>query len=162
MQPNDIDKLKKQCKMTRIAGWFFLETIFIYGFIVFVFVQRPHEPTMVSDAAGAQKYLYYILSIGSCLMIPVLKPMIISGHSLPKEYREVKLNYSQLTVRLVSATIVSYALAEIPVIFGIILSLSTHRMADFYILAALSFGALLVSLPKYEEWEAQVKKLVPF
>ena len=96
-----------------------------------------------------------------CLMILVLNPVIINGRGLPKEYREVKPDYPQAASKLLTATIISYALAEVPAFFGLVLALLTHQMKDFYILAAVSFGLILVNLPKWEEWENGIKKIIP-
>ena len=160
MQSNEIDKLKIQHKIAKGIGLFFLSSIFLYGFAAYWFLNRPQEPTFVSDAAGMQKYLYFLLSAISCCMIPVLKPVIINGRGLPKEYREVKPDYPQAASRLLTATIISYALAEVPAFFGLVLALLTHQMKDFYILAAVSFGLILVNLPKWEEWENGIKKMI--
>lgn len=60
--------------------------------------------------------------------------------------------------RLRSASILTAAFAEIPVIFGLILFIVGRESSDFYILLVVSIYMLVRHFPRREQWESYVRR----
>ena len=145
--------------MAQLMWWTILSSIVLMGCVAYLLRQETLFSPIISDAAKMQRYLYYGLSLMSVCAIPILKPLMISGKSFPKEYHRGELTLPQISTRLYVSSMVAYVLCETPTVFGLILTILTHNMNDFFLLGALSFLSLLANLPKYEEWEGWVRNL---
>ncbi len=66
-------------------------------------------------------------------------------------------NPETLVNRLRSATIVTFALCEIPAILGLVMFLLGGSTKDFYSLALVSLAFMVLYFPRYRHWEAWVQ-----
>ena len=62
--------------------------------------------------------------------------------------------------KLKTANIVAYAIAEIPVVLGLVLFMFTGNRHDFYALGAFSLLAMILYYPKMHHWEAWLQRKV--
>jgi hypothetical protein len=60
--------------------------------------------------------------------------------------------------RLRTATIITAAFAEVPVIFGLVLFILGRQTSDFYILLVISIYMLVRHFPRREQWEEYVRR----
>lgn len=60
--------------------------------------------------------------------------------------------------RLRTASIITAAFAEVPVIFGLVLFILGRESSDFYILLVVSIYMLVRHFPRKEQWESYVRR----
>ena len=60
--------------------------------------------------------------------------------------------------RLRTASIITAAFAEVPVIFGLVLFVFGRQSGDFYILLVVSLYMLVRHFPRKDQWEAYVRR----
>ncbi len=60
--------------------------------------------------------------------------------------------------RLRTASIITAAFAEVPVIFGLVLFILGRQTSDFYILLLVSIYMLVRHFPRREQWESYVRR----
>ena len=60
--------------------------------------------------------------------------------------------------RLRTASIITAAFAEVPVIFGLVLFILGRQTTDFYILLVVSLYMLVRHFPRKEHWDAYMKR----
>lgn len=62
-----------------------------------------------------------------------------------------------LLTKLRVATLVTFALCEVPALLGLALFLSGSLHREFYIYLACSVAAMMIYFPRYEHWEGFVR-----
>jgi len=122
---------------------------------VFRMSHAPAEgpPGVPASPLGLVRYAAWIASAVVVVVLPGLKRMLLTRR--PDETRQRSI------ARLTLATVAVGGLAEFPAVAGFVLVILGGLFLDFYLLASLSLGLLLVNVPRYEAWEAWLATPAP-
>jgi len=103
------------------------------------------------------RYPLYVLGLVACLAVLLLRRRLFepaavvrraAGHGLP-----------EVLSALSSNQILVFAVAEVPVVFGLALYFVGGYLLDFYLLAAVSLLAFSLAFPSPREWEQALRAL---
>lgn len=130
----------RQLAIARLLFFNFASALVIYGFIV----HKILPAAVQANPAPPQRVLFYGLS--ALLAVGVwMAPRVFIQKVLPTPL-------PQLGQKVLTFHIFTYALAEAPAVFGLILAYSSHEKSDFYRLAVWSMVLLVLVFPKKEFW----------
>lgn len=90
-------------------------------------------------------YVLYGLAI-----LPFIVPHLIKRHVIAAARDEGE---GALVIRLRTATFLSYALSEVPAVFGLVLFFLAGLNKAFYVLWFLSLLSMLLQFPRLRSWE---------
>ena len=147
--------LKKQHQVAVLAASAMVLSVFLYGGVVFL-LQRSWD-TPSGPGNPVLKPAVFSGAVLNVLMIPFLKGLILknnlsAGSEAPK-------NPEDWAPRLFTASILGFALSELPSIIGLALCLMTQNARDYWPFAALSLSAFALHFPRYSEWERRAATL---
>ena len=94
-------------------------------------------------------------------LLPIIVPHLIKRHVVAAASQEGE---GVLIIRLRIATFLSYALSEVPAVFGLLLFFLARLNTAFYVLWFLSLLSMLVQFPRLRTWEEltrQANRLSP-
>ncbi len=90
-------------------------------------------------------YVLYGLAI-----LPFIVPHLVKRHVIAAARDEGE---GALAIRLRTATFLSYALSEVPAVFGLVLFFLAGLNKAFYLLWFLSLLSMLLQFPRLRSWE---------
>jgi F0F1-type ATP synthase membrane subunit c/vacuolar-type H+-ATPase subunit K len=139
-------ELRRVYRLAVIIGVAMISSLLIYVFIVeFLKVRVPiHAPSSTVDLL---RYLFFGMAIVDFFVIKFLRGQMVSGAPSPAKIQ-----------KLLSMTILTYALCESVAIYGLILFLIGGRRFDFYSLVILSLIFFAIYFPRYAQWEEWLKE----
>jgi F0F1-type ATP synthase membrane subunit c/vacuolar-type H+-ATPase subunit K len=148
MDEKHTEDLKRVYRLATILGIAMISSLFIYALIVeFIKVKVNININFPSSMVDLLRYVFFGIAIGEFLLITFLRSRMVSGApSLAK------------IQKLLSMTILTYALCESVAIYGLILFLIGGRRFDFYSLMILSLIFFAIYFPRYAQWEEWLQK----
>jgi len=108
---------------------------------------------------GAARVVLMIFSLGELIAVPMiqrmfLKPAQIKGAVYHHDHLWPGYNRS-----LFRTSILTYAICEMPVVFGLFLYLLTRQLGDYFLFASIAVVAYTLYFPRYEQWEYELRKM---
>jgi hypothetical protein len=91
------------------------------------------------------KYLFYGLSVALIFAIKLIRGLFLK--------RNHSDDLKKLVQKLKVADVITYALCEVPAIWGLVLFLIAGAQQDFYILLFYSLALMFIYRPRYSRWE---------
>jgi len=141
MDERHSEELKRVYRLAMILGIAMISCLFIYAFIV-EFIKVNVNINLPSSMVDLLRYLFFGIAIGEFLLIKFLRSRMVSGAPSPAKIQ-----------KLLSMTILTYALCESVAIYGLILFLVGGRRFDFYSFMILSLIFFAIYFPRYAQWE---------
>ena len=156
-----MDKLKDAYRRTSIIGVAMLSTLFMY-LVVAMAIQTTQDPFggfAALEDVGLLRNIFLGLSLLQVIVIKVIKSRALSiSSTLTAPGVGEPTDPSRLVTRLVTSSIVIFALAESIAVYGLVLFFLNGNSTDFYIFLGLSFLAFVMFFPKYDQWEELAKR----
>lgn len=123
-----------------------MATLFLYPLLVeFVRAQGGLGVALSAPLIEPVRYSCYALALVALALGGAAKRVLAGG--------ELGSDMSLLLRRLQRAVLLTYGLAEVPAVLGLVLFLLAGLHADFYLLWLLSLAAMLVHFPRRTMWE---------
>lgn len=138
--------LRRAYKFSVILYAFTVFNIVVYAFLVEI-LKDTWSVSKSDDFIRSLRYLLLALAIAEFFLIKVLrKYMIRRGY--PKEH-----NLKKITELLLSIDLITCALCEAIVIYGLLLFFLSSDSINFYIFLVIGLIALGIYFPRYSRWE---------
>lgn len=149
------DILRKKHRLVKLTWFIFIVILFLYyGLIRVILASENIQMDMPEAQISLFRYLFLGISLAEFLIIRFLKSILLETKM------EGNPDVSQLVQKLLSSSIISFAFCEIPAVLGFVLTVMTQNLKECYPFFAISFVGLLFHFPKFDEWEAWMKKKV--
>ncbi len=150
-----MEELKNAYRRTAIIGIAMIATLATYILIV-VLIQATRESFEGPADASLLRNIFLFISLAMIFLIQIFRsrmfliPSVAAGEEKPSE--------KDLIQKLVSASVVKFALAESIAIFGLVLFFLTNSATDFYMFLAISLVSFTLFFPRYSQWEEWMKR----
>lgn len=138
--------LRRGYKFSVILYAFTIFNIIIYAFLVEI-LKDTWSVSKGPEFIRSLRYLLLALAIAEFFLIKVLRKYMIR-RVYPKE-----LNPKKITELLLSIDLITCALCEAIVIYGLLLFFLSSDSINFYVFLALGLIALGIYFPRYSRWE---------
>lgn len=147
------EQLQRESRIATIMYSVNFAAIFIYFVIAWMIKQNKLMVNVGSSAVDISylRYIFYILSVGSISIVPLLPRFFLSNTAKIK-------NQEMLLGKLKTLSILRGSIAEFPAVLGFISFLLSRQELDFHILCGISFTALIIFLPRRQTWEEFMNK----
>ena len=151
--PGDpVSVLKAAQRRAAIHTASMVASLFIFVIVVEVLKRRPEQLSRTGtegDEFGILRIVFYFFAISLVFFTNVVQGLILKATNTN--------DIGQLASKLTSVNIITTALAETPVLLGLVLFIGWGYHTDFYILGFVSFYLLLRHFPFYGQWEKFAK-----
>ena len=149
------DDLRKAYRITAFIGLAMIASLVIYAVVVEL-IKKQHEPfggfSPMPDTIPVLRYALLGVAAVEFPVIRMLNTLMLSG-KVPLQSSQAAVQFTPEVQRLVSASVVSYALCESVAIYGLVLFLIQGNSSDFYLFLVLSLFYFTIYFPKYGKWE---------
>jgi hypothetical protein len=103
------------------------------------------------------KYILIGITILTLFLIRPIKKIMLSGNILLQPPAQGQSRLAAPLQKLMSATIIGYALGEAVAIYGLVYYFLARNINDFYIFIIVSLFILTRHFPRYKDWENWLK-----
>jgi F0F1-type ATP synthase membrane subunit c/vacuolar-type H+-ATPase subunit K len=140
-----MDELKKTYRVVVFIGMAMIMNLFIYAALVELLKAnlKPFRGFSPTSDIEILKYLFFAIAVTEFFLIRFIRNRILS----------VKGTLSSRISKLLSVTIVTYAISESNAIFGLVLFLIGGSSLDFYTFMVISLFFYAIYFPRYNQWE---------
>jgi F0F1-type ATP synthase membrane subunit c/vacuolar-type H+-ATPase subunit K len=158
---NRADELKTAYRRTAVIGGAMMSTLFMYAVVVVAIssTRAPFEGFGSIEDGGLLRMLRNLFLGLSLLQVVAIK--IIRGRALQLPDPSSGLSINKPESRLVSTSILTFALAESIAIYGLVLFLLNGESTDFFIFLGLSLLTFILFFPRYHQWEEWMQRQQP-
>jgi hypothetical protein len=146
-----LEELKRIYRTNTIIGGAIIGSIILFLVIVEVVRAklRPFHGFVPVSSVQTLRLLFYGVAVLQIIVIRFLQPLL---------YKQAPSgDHKKLLMRLNTAALVTYFVAEIPAVLGLILFLLCGLSRDFYIFLFLSLILELMYFPRARNWEAWIQ-----
>jgi F0F1-type ATP synthase membrane subunit c/vacuolar-type H+-ATPase subunit K len=158
MPPSRNDDLRKAYRLTAFIGLLMMASLIVYTVVV-EFIKEQNAPfggfAPMPDVFGTLRYALMGVVVAEFFVIFFLNKLMLSGKD-PLGSSPAPVQFAPNVQRLVTASIVSYALCESVAIYGLVLFLIQGNTNDFYLFLAVSLFYFTVFFPRYSNWEERI------
>jgi F0F1-type ATP synthase membrane subunit c/vacuolar-type H+-ATPase subunit K len=155
MPPSSSDDLRKAYRITAFVGLAMMACLIVYTVVVEL-IKKQHAPfggyAPIPDAFDTLRYALMAVVVVEFFVIRLLNKLMLSGKA-PTRSSPASAPFAPNVQRLMSASIVTYALCESVAIYGLVLFLIQGNTGDFYLFLAASLVFFTVYFPRYGNWE---------
>lgn len=155
MPPGRNDSLRKAYRMTAFIGLTMIASLIIYAVLVEL-IKKQNAPfggfSPMPDVIATLRYALLGVVAVEFFVIRLLNTLMLSGKA-PLRSSPATIRFAPEVQRLVSASVVTYALCESVAIYGLVLFLIQGNSGDFYLFLVLSLFYFSIYFPKYGKWE---------
>lgn len=155
MPPTGNEELRKAYRMTAFIGLAMMASLVVYTVVVEL-IKKQNEPfggyAPLPDEIATLRYALLGVAVVEFFVIRLLNKLMLSGN-VPLQSSPTIVRFAPQVQRLVSASIVTYALCESVAIYGLVLFLIQGNSSDFYLFLILSLFSFSIYFPKYSTWE---------
>ncbi len=153
------EELKRVYRTSMMIGMMMASGIVVYGALVLYFYKPGAQPLIKPALTGPARLVFVLLSLVQLVVIPVISQIFLGAKKLPgPAYRHENL-WPGYVRNLFRASIVTYAICEIPGLFGLFLFFMTKQLGDFFLFAAIYVIAFALYFPRYAQWEYELRKM---
>ncbi len=154
MEPDKTTELQKAHRVTTIIGFAMMAGLGMYAVVVEILKRQ------VPDAGGAVapeilaivRYVFLGLTAAVLIGTQAIKKMLLSQEKKAPQTIEPGTHAPDVQ-RLVTASVVTYAMCEVPAIFGLVLFMIGRSSFDFYLFMLVSALCFSFSFPKFSAWQ---------
>ncbi|MBU4203214.1 MAG: hypothetical protein KKD59_04595 [Acidobacteria bacterium] len=148
-QSTDINRFFRAAVITASA---FLASLFIYLVIVEIIRSRlePFQGFVEIEGKAGLRYVIYIAAALQVIAIRLLRGYLLRSGQ--------KGDVRQLALKMFRTTILTFALAEIPALLGLVLFLIGGYNRDFYVLLFVSLFLLFMFFPRKQAWTLWIEE----
>lgn len=154
-------ELKTAYQRTAFIGVAMMSTLVVYAAVAIGIeaTQAPFEGFASFGDGGLIRNLFLGLSLFQIVAIKVIRSRALQTPESSGAYPTAKpLESSRLLSRLVSLSVVAFALAESIAVYGLVLFLLNGDSTDFYVFWGLSLLTFIMFFPRYHQWEEWMQK----
>lgn len=155
MPPSRNDDLRKAYRTTAFIGLAMIAGLIVYAVVVEL-IKKQHAPfggfSPMPDGISTLRYVLLGVVAVEFFVIRILNKVMLSG-KVPLQSSSTTVQFTPEVQRLVSASIVTFALCESVAIYGLVLFLIQGNSGDFYLFMVLSLLYFSIYFPKYGTWE---------
>ncbi len=155
------ESLQKGRRTAVLIGCFMIFCVLVYAVAV-EFIARSKAPfagfsPLSPDVLNTLRLVLLGVSLLDFAFIPFLRKSILSAQNKARTTPAAR----QFTPaeRLVTASIISYALCESIAIYGLVLFLINGARPEFYLFFCVSLAAFAVHFPSDERWREWIQKM---
>lgn len=155
------ESFRKGHRTAVLIGWFMILSVLVYAGVAEYFTRNNTPFAGFSPLPADVFNKLRLILLGVCLvdfaLIPFLRNRVLSAQNRAG----VSPVGRPLTPegKLVSASIISFALCESIAIYGFILFLLNGARQEFYLFFLLSLIAFAIHFPRYEHWQEWAQKM---
>ncbi len=152
-----MDELKRGYRVATVIGIAMIVSVFIYAVVV-EFIKKEFAPFGGFSPFSEVEILRYILlgiSIVEFFSIRFIRNQVLSPRTEVLSHQRIQPAIP--VQRLITMSIVTYALCESVAIYGLVFFLIAGDSLDFYIFMLLSLIYFAVYFPRYGQWEEWAK-----
>lgn len=145
-------RIKKTYQTSLITAAVFFAFLLIYVALVEIIRWQVKPFYGLASFENIQSIRIIFYSLGALQIIAI---RVLRGLFLRKTASD---NETTLSSKLFRSFLISFALAEIPAILGVVLFLLTGLIRDFYILLIISGILMLMFFPRYQNWKSWIEE----
>ena len=149
-----MEELKNAYRRTAIIGFALIATLATYILIV-VLIQATRESFDGLADTALLRNIFLFVALAMIFLIQILRGRMFRTPSVAADERP---NEKALIQKLVSTSVIIFALAESIAIFGLVSFFLTNRATDFYMFLAISLVSFTLFFPRYSQWEEWMKR----
>lgn len=145
------DNVSRGYKFSVIHGIILIINIFLYTVIVelFKYFGSTSQQTENQDLV----YIFLFLAIGEFLAIKFGRKFMIGKIREQVKMQEESMRRKGIVQGFLVIDILTFALCEVIVIYGLLLFLLTYNATNFYIFLILGLISLGIYFPRYSKWK---------
>ena len=155
MQPGSNEELRKAYRIAAVIGAAMIASLVMYAVVVEL-IKKQNAPfsgfSPMPDGFEILRYALLAVVAVEFIVIRFLNTLILSGR-VPIRSSPTTAPYAPGVQRLITASIISYALCESVAVYGLVLFFIQGNSNDFYLFLALSLLCFIVYFPRYNTWE---------
>ena len=146
-----LDDLKKAFRNAALICASIMASLPVYLLVVEIIKasQRPFLGLVDVSNILMLRYLFYALAVIQVIIIRVLRGLLLR--------KPPSASAEELMRRLFKTSILTFALCEVPVLFGLVLFFMRGFYKDFYFLLFVSFFLMFMFFPRYTNWADWLK-----
>lgn len=154
-----MDELKKTYRVTLFIGVAMIISLLIYAALVEVLKAnfKPFRGLSPTTEIEILRYLFFAIAIAEFFLIKFMRNRLLSKKRPPSGASTPKGSFSPGASKLMSVTILIYALCESVAILGLVLFLIAGSSRDFYIFLIIALFFYGIYFPRYRQWEEWVR-----
>lgn len=141
------NELRQAYRTTAIVCAAMIAGLFLYLAVVELVRSQLDSAGYLMDSRQIELLAYVLYGLA---ILPFIVPHLIKRHVIAAARDEGE---GALVMRLRTATFLSYALSEVPAVFGLVLFLLAGLTKAFYVLWFLSLLSMLMQFPRLRSWE---------
>ena len=161
-----MDALRKAYRVIVIIGLAMMASLVIYLVIVGLIeggsIALNEGPSLTGSIYETVQFILLGVSVVVFFVIPMLHRIMLGSREeegAPMRQHMAAAGGSMTGLgRLTNAAVVTYALCEVPAIFGLVLYFMGRRVTDFYLFLLGSFFFFATYFPRYGQWEEWYRK----
>ena len=153
--------LKSAYRRTAVIGGAMMSTLVMYAVVALAIASTsdPFEGFASFGDGGLLRNVFLGLSLLQVVAIKIIRDRALQSPNpssgVPTSKPDAR---SQLVPRLVSTSILTFAIAESMALYGLVLFLLNGDSMDLYIFLGLSLLTFIMFFPKYHQWEEWMQR----
>ncbi len=155
MPPSKNDDLRKAYRMTAFVGLAMIASVLVYAIVVEV-IKRQNAPfggfSPMPEYYTTLRHILLVLAAVVFFAVRPLQRFMLTAKGQLQGSRTTS-QFAPEVQRLMTASIVTYALCESVAIYGLVLFMLHGNSGDFYLFMVLSIFYFSTYFPKYDKWE---------
>jgi len=157
MEFSAFEGVKKAHRQATLIGVAMISSLFIYVIVV-ESIKSYFQGMAPLFIVEILRYLFFGLTFVEFFLIGFLRKRLLSFGAVMDVFSDQGKTFSPMAQKLLTVTIISYALCESVAIYGLILFLIGGKRLDFYTFLILSLIYFAVYFPRYNRWEELSKR----
>lgn len=155
MEPYTDESLRKGYRLAVYICCAMIASVFIYTGVV-EYLAATNAPfsgfsPMPAEVYGKLRLILLGVAIVDFALIPFIRNRALAGGNRPGN--ALASNLPEPVMRLVTASIVSFALCESIAIYGLVLFLINGGRPEFYLFLIIALAAFAVHFPRLARWQ---------
>ena len=153
-----MNDLKKAYRTTAHIGLWMMGGVFLQVVAVELIKRNvlSASPAPAVPGTALIRNVFFGAAAGVFFLIRAVNRRVLSGRS-PVQSKSRAVRYAPDILRLMSASIITFAFCELAAILGLVLFLVIGNDTDFYLFVLASLFFFSVHFPQYGKWEGWMK-----
>lgn len=144
------NELSEVYRSTSIIGYSTSFSVIIYGLIAYYLLSRPSGGQSAVENSPMIRQIFWIVGISILFSVSLLHRLML------KNAKKKDFNSREMLKQLQTTSMVTFGMCESIGILGLILSIMTKNINDYYGLGFLSLASFGLFSPKIHLWEEQM------
>jgi F0F1-type ATP synthase membrane subunit c/vacuolar-type H+-ATPase subunit K len=155
-----MDKLKAAYRRASIIGGAMISSVFIYAVIAAVIEAGQESFEGFAPTGGALlRNVFLGLSLFQVVFIKLFRSRMFAMESRDQATGVAKPpSLDDSVQRLMTTSIVTFAMAESIAVYGLVLFLLNGSSNDFYVFLAISLACFVLFFPRFDRWYEWIQK----